>query len=181
MRNPIPIAQFTRAFQPRKSLESQNAWYLYVEVFWWGILFGIAQAFLPVFIIRMGGTDTHVGLLSALPALVVALFSIPGSRLVERETKPHSVLLISVAFLRVVYLGIGLVPLLLLTNRADAVVALVGLLSIGTAIATVAFTVMFGRAVRPENRPHVVSTRNVLVGIAGTGIAYAGHGFGCPW
>lgn len=174
MRNPLPISQFTRAFQPRKTLEAQNAWYLYVEVFWWGILFGIAQAFLPVFTIRLGGTDTHVGLLSALPALVITLFSIPGSRLVERETKPLSVLLISVAFVRIGYLAIGIVPLLLLSNRADFVVLLFGVLSIGTAIATVAFTVMFGRAVRPEIRPHVVSTRNVLVGIAGTGIAYLG-------
>jgi MFS family permease len=36
---------------------------------------------------------------------------------------------------------------------------------------------MFGRAVRAEERPHVISTRNVLVGISGIAVAFFGGKF----
>lgn len=181
MNNPLqslPLARVTRAFTPGSSPESQNIWNLYIEVFWWGLLFGVAQAFLPVFTIRAGGTNTHVGLLSALPALVSTVFSIPASRLVEREKKPLNVLQISAFLNRFGYFAVGLIPLLVAEGgQANFIVAFVGLLSIANAVALVAFTTMFGRAVPPQARPHVISTRNVLVGIAGIAAAFFGGKF----
>lgn len=181
MNNPLqslPLERVARALTPGTSPESQNIWNLYVEVFWWGLLFGVAQAFLPVFTLRAGGTNIHVGLLSALPALVSTLFSIPASRLVEREKKPLNVLLISAFLNRFGYFAVGLLPMLVAaSSQANLIVAFVGLLSIANAVALVAFTTMFGRAVPPHARPHVISTRNVLVGIAGIGAAFFGGKF----
>lgn len=165
------------AFKPRQSLDAQNAWNLYGDVAWFGLLFGVAQAFLPILAIRLGGTDTHVGLLSALPALAAIFFSIPGSRLVEREKKPLSVLLITVTFNRVGYLALAIVPFLPEANRADALIAFVALLTIPSAMAGVAFTTMFSHAVRAEDRPRVVSTRNILIGITSTAAALLGGRF----
>jgi cyanate permease len=73
------------ALKPRTTLEAQNAWNLYGDIAWFGVLAGVANAFLAVFTIRVGGSDTHVGLLSALPALISIFASLPGSRLVERK------------------------------------------------------------------------------------------------
>lgn len=180
MNNPLQsprLARVTRAFLPDSSRDAQNIWYLNVEVFWWGMLFSVANAFLAVFTIRAGGTDTHVGLLSALPALVSTLFSIPASRLVERERKPLRVLQISAFLNRLGYFAVGLVPLFIGQGPANFIVAFVGLLSIANAVSIVAFTTMFGRAVRAEERPHVISTRNVLVGISGIVVAFFGGKF----
>lgn len=164
-------------FKPRTTLESQNVWNLYADIAWFGVLAGIANSFLAVFTIRVGGSDTHIGLLSALPALIGIFASIPGSRLVERETKPLSVLMITAILNRLGYLGIALVPFCLVTNQADAIVVLVALLTIPGAIANVAFTTMFGQAVRPEHRARVVSIRNVWIGVASTLVAFLGGKF----
>ncbi len=165
------------AFKPRTTLEKQNAWNLYADIAWYGVLAGIANSFLAVFTIRVGGSDTHVGLLSALPALISIFFSIPGSRLVERETKPLSVLILTAFLNRSGYLLIALVPFFFWTNAADVIVILVALLTIPAAIANVAFTTMFGKAVPPENRAHVVSIRNVWIGITSTLVALLGGKF----
>lgn len=168
------IKRVRMMFQPRPTIESQNQWNLYGDIAWFGVLNGVVGSFLSVFILRLGGSDTHVGLLSSLPALVAIFFSIPGSRWVERERKPLSVLLITGTLNRVGYLAIALVPFFLVSNAADGVVVLVGLLSIPVAVANVAFTTMFARAVQPENRARVVSIRNVWIGITSTATALIG-------
>ncbi|MBI3914339.1 MAG: MFS transporter [Chloroflexi bacterium] len=158
----------TRAFAPRQTIDRQNAWHLYGDIAWFGVLFAVAQSFLSVFTIRLGGSDTHVGLLSSLPALVTIFASIPGSRLVERENKPLPVLVNTAILNRVGYLAIGLMPFFVLTHRADIVIVLFGLLTIPGAMANVAFTTLFAHAVKTEDRPHIVSVRNILLGITTT-------------
>ena len=166
-----------QVFQSPKTVESQNAWNLYGDIAWFGVLSGIVQSFLSVYVIRLGGSDTHVGLLTALPALVGIFFSIPGSRLLERESKPLSVLLITGSLNRLGYLVIALLPFILVTHAADGVVFIIVLLSIPVAVANVAFTTMFGQAVKPEDRARVVSIRSVWIGITSTLIALIGGKF----
>lgn len=163
--------------KPRTTLEAQNAWNLYGDIAWFGVLAGIANSFLAVFIIRVGGSDTHVGLLSSLPALISIFASLPGSRLVEREKKPLSVLVLTAILNRLGYLAIALVPFFFLTRAADAIVILVALLTMPGAIANVAFTTMFAQAVPPENRARVVAIRNVWIGIVSTITAFIGGKF----
>ncbi|MBI3538610.1 MAG: MFS transporter [Chloroflexi bacterium] len=170
-------SRMRNVFAPRASLDAQNAWNLYGDIFWFGVLFAVWQSFLSVFTIRLGGSDTHVGLLAALPALAAIFASIPGSRLVEREKKPLSVLLRAGALHRVGFLAIGFAPFFFAGNRADVVIIVFGLASVASAIANVAFTTMFARAVQPADRPRVVSLRNVLLGIATTATALIGGHF----
>jgi len=155
-------------FKPGESVEEKNHWYLYSEIGWYGILFGIAQAFLGVFVIRLGGSDAHVGLVTALPAIIVALVSLPGSRLVERETKPPRLVVRMVFLQRIGYLFIALVPALFVAHRADVIVVLVGLLTVPLAVAAVSFTALFARTVSPPHRARVISIRNVWFGVAQT-------------
>lgn len=165
------------AFKPRTTVESQNAWNLYGDIAWYGVLAGVVTSFVSVFTIRLGGSDTQVGLLSALPAFVIIFVSMPGSVFVERETRPNSVLLISGVLYRAGYLAMGLLPLFLVTETAWGVVILATLLTIPQSIANIAFTTMFAAVVRPEKRAHIVSVRNVLIGITSTATALIGGKF----
>lgn len=175
-RIPIP-RRVTRnvltALEPRRTLEAQNAWNLYGDIAWYGILSGIVSSFLAVFTIRLGGTDTQVGLLSALPALVAIFVSIPGARFVERETSSLSVLIITAIAHRIGYLLLALLPIFFITESAWIVVAITGLQTIPQAVANVAFTDMFARTVKTEHRARVVSVRNILIGITSTASAFA--------
>lgn len=166
-----------RSLKPPPTLDSRNARNLYADIAWFGVLSGISGAFLSVFILRVGGSDFHVGLLSALPAFVTFLASIPGSRLVEHESKPLSVLVTTAVLSRLGYLAIALSPFFFMAKRADVIVAIVGLMTVPTAVFNVAFTTMFGQAVKPHNRAQVVSIRNVWVGITSTAIAFIGGKF----
>ena len=165
------------AIKPPTTVESQNEWNLYGDIAWFGILSGIVNSFLSVFAIRVGASDTHIGLLSALPALIAIFASIPGSRIVERQNEPLTVTLITGALNRLGYLGIALIPFFFLNNQADAIVVMVALLTIPGAIANVAFTTMFGQAVSAANRARVVSIRNVWIGITSTLAAFLGGKF----
>lgn len=161
------------ALKPRESVESQNAWNLYGDIAWYGVLAGISSSFLSVFTLRLGGTDTMVGLLSALPALVTMVFSIPGGRYVEkRQLLP--VLLITGVLTRAGYFAIGLLPSFFSSFRAEGVVLFTTLLTIPAAISNVAFATLFARTVPIDRRAHVVSVRNVLLGITSTAAALLG-------
>ena len=161
-------------FQSGQTLDEKNARALYGDIAWFGVLSGIVSSFLSVFIIRLGGTDVHVGLVSAIPALAAIFMSIQASRMVEREKKPLSVLNISAVVNRFGYFLIALVPFVFATNRADAVVGVYALFMMAGGVANIAFTTMFGQAVKPDKRAQVVSIRNVLIGITSTLAAFFG-------
>lgn len=164
-------------WRPGSTVDARNTRFLYADIAWFGVLSGIAGSFLSVFIIRIGGSNLHIGFLAALPALITFFVSIPGGRLVERERKPQSVLIGSALLNRLGYLAIALVPLVFTLYQADAIVWIVALLTIPAAIFNVAFTTMFGRAVKPERRAHVVTVRNIWVGIVCTAVAFIGGKF----
>ncbi len=158
-------------------MDAQNAWALYGDGAWYGVLTGVAGAFLTVFVIRVGGSDLHVGLLSALPALITFLVSLEGSRLVERERTPPSILIITALLNRFGYLIIALVPLLLTDHRADAIVLTAGFLTVPGAIFNVAFVAAFAGAVSAAQRARVLSNRSIALGLTSTLVALIGGKF----
>jgi hypothetical protein len=58
--------------------EEANTRYLYQEIAWWGVLSGLASSFLSVFVLRLGGSNVLIGLLTSLPALITILWLIPA-------------------------------------------------------------------------------------------------------
>ena len=163
--------QVLTALKPRKTSEDQNIWNLYGDIAWFGVLFGVVNTFLSVYTLRLGGTDTQVGLLTALPALVAIFVSLPGARVVEKERRPLSVLIVTAILHRAGYFAIALLPFFFFIHQAWAVVIFSALLTIPQAIANIAFTTMFARVVKPEKRAQVVAIRNVLIGITSTATA----------
>jgi len=66
-----------QVFRRRETVEEQNIWNLYLDVAWWGVLSGITSTFVSVFAIRLGASNTLVGLLVSLPALINVFWLIP--------------------------------------------------------------------------------------------------------
>ena len=60
----------------------RNAFYLVLEIFWAAAL-GAAANFNTPYVIRLGATNTDVGLLTAIPALVAILVSIPAGSFLQ--------------------------------------------------------------------------------------------------
>lgn len=152
-----------QVFRRRATVEEQNNWNLYLDIAWFGVLNGIATTFVSVFAIRLGASNTLVGLLVSLPALVNIFWLIPAARIIERQRRRLPIIVLTGFLQRLGYLLIALVPFVLRTHRPEALVALVALLTIPAAMSSVAFTSLIADVVPLDKRAHVISIRNVLL------------------
>ena len=157
-----------QVFRRRETVEEQNIWNLYLDVTWWGVLSGITSTFISVFAIRLGASNTLVGLLVSLPALINIFWLIPSARIIERQRRRLPNIVLTGFLQRLGYLLIALMPFVLHTHRPEVLVALVALVTFPTAMASVAFTSLLADVVPIGKRAQVVSTRNVLVSIIST-------------
>ena len=157
-----------QVFRRRETVEEQNNRNLYLDVTWFGVLSGITSTFVSVFAIRLGASNTLVGLLVSLPALINIFWLIPSARIIERQRRRLPIIVLAGFLQRVGYLLIALMPFVLRTHRPEALVALVALITLPTATLSVAFTSLIAEVVPIGKRAQVVSTRNVLVSIIST-------------
>lgn len=89
----------------------RNAWNLSIEIFWAAILSGVAS-FNAMFAVRLGASNTDIGLLTSLPALVAILISLPAGRFLQTRKQRKPWILWSLAIHRTGYLVLALMPLL---------------------------------------------------------------------
>ena len=157
-----------QVFRRRETVEEQNNRNLYLDVTWFGVLSGITSTFVSVFAIRLGASNTLVGLLVSLPALINIFWLIPSARIIERQRRRLPIIVLAGFLQRVGYLLVALMPFVLRTHRPEALVALVALITLPTATLSVAFTSLIAEVVPIGKRAQVVSTRNVLVSIIST-------------
>ncbi len=159
--------------QPRETVEQQNAWRFYNEVIWWGVMTGVAGTFLSVYAIRLGASARLMGLLTALPALVTSLWSIPAGRFVEGQRHRVPVILTAAAFQRGGYLLVALMPFATFLRQADTLVLLAALVTLPTVLFNVAFTTLLADAVPPDKRARLVSLRSLLLTLVSTATSLA--------
>jgi MFS family permease len=157
-----------QVFRRRETVEEQNNWNLYLDVTWWGVLSGITSTFVSVFAIRLGASNTLVGMLVSLPALINIFWLIPSARIIERQRRRLPIIVLTGFLQRLGYLLIALMPFVLHVHRPEALVALVALITFPTAMASVAFTSLIADVVPTDKRAQVFSIRNVLVSTVST-------------
>lgn len=157
-----------QVFRRRETVEEQNNWNLYLDVIWFGVLSGITSTFVSVFAIRLGASNTLVGLLVSLPALINVFWLIPSARIIERQRRRLPIVVMAGFLQRLGYLLIALMPFVLRTHRPEALVALVALITFPTAMVSVAFTSLVAEVVPADKRAQVISIRNVLVSTVST-------------
>lgn len=151
--------------QEAPPLEEQatNFQHLYWDVAWYGVAFGSTLSFLPVFATRLGATGWQVGLLSAGPALVSILFTLPAGRWLETQPLGQAVTRTAL-WQRLGFFWLIPLPLFLPTSlQIWAVLGLTLLMAIpGTAL-MVGFNALLAATVPQEARGHVVGRRNSLL------------------
>ncbi len=142
-----------------------NFRHLYFDIAWYGILAASAMSFVSVYAARLGANAFQIGLLSAGPAVVNLLFTLPAGRWLEKQPLGPAIFW-TAAFQRIFYLL--WVPLPLLLGAQGQVWTLIGLTLVmavpGTALA-VGFNALFADAVPPEWRGYVVGIRNALLSV----------------
>lgn len=150
----------------RSALNHYNARQLYGDIFWFGVLAGSAQAFLAVYMARLGAAAFQVGLLTAAPAVVSLLVSLPAARWMEGR----SLIRVSTAtafWMRLGYLGLAVLPVLFSEAvQSWLIIALIVVMAVPGAALVIAFNSMFADVVPPDARARVVGRRNALLAVS---------------
>jgi len=157
--------RITTWLQYVRSPDERNALHLYGDIASFGIANGILGTFTSVFAIRLGASETLIGLLSSLPALINVVWQVPSARIVERAKQTRTVTVRSLFLQRIAYLLIALMPFFLIRYRAEAIVALITLAALPGALGSVAFTTLFADSVPADKRANVVSIRNMFLSL----------------
>jgi MFS family permease len=141
----------------------RNAWYLVLEIFWATFL-GAATTFNTAFAIRLGATDTLIGLLTSIPALLGILILIPAGRFLNKRKRSKPWLLGSLMLLRTGYLVIAILPWLkfLGINQGTILVFWLIFLSLPAHFFNVGFLPMLSETIPEHNRANVFTARNVI-------------------
>ena len=142
---------------------------LYADVFWFGVLAGSTLAFMAVYAARLDATSFQIGLLSAGPALVNLLFTLPAGRWLERHALLRSTFISSVLQRLGYVLLIGL-PWVFMsaTGQVWGMVWITLVMSVPGTLLAIAFNSTFAEVVPDEWRGQAVGWRNALVAVSVT-------------
>lgn len=139
--------------------------HLYWDVAWFGIVAGSSQAFLGVYVARLGATPLQMGLLNAGPALVGLLFTMPAG--VWLRQKPVGrVVFWSAVVMRIQFLLWAFLPgLLSPQGQVWSFVGMVLFFTVPATVLAIAFNAMYAAAVPVEYRHQVAATRNAILAL----------------
>jgi MFS family permease len=146
------------------AVQSANFFHLYWDVAWYGLAFGSTLSFLPVFATRLGAMGWQLALLTAGPALISLLFTLPAASWLEY--RPLGTAVTRTAFWqRLGFFFLIPLPLVLPASlQVWAVLLLTLLMAIpGTAL-MVGFNALLAATIPPAARGQVIGRRNALLG-----------------
>jgi MFS family permease len=161
----MTVLSLFRPARPVPAEHRANFFHLYLDIAWYGILSGSAISFLAVFATRQGADALQIGLLSAAPAIVNLIFTLPAGHWLQHRPINRTVFWTAV-WQRLFYLPWLFLPLFLAPQgQIWTLLTLILLMSIpGTALA-VGFNALFAATVPPEWRGHVAGIRNALLSL----------------
>lgn len=139
--------------------------HLFWDIAWMGIVAGSSQAFLGVYAARLGADAFQLGLLSAGPAAVGLIFTLPVGHWLNGRRMGNTVFWAAV-WSRLFFVLWLLFPVLLpAATQVWAYVLLVLVMTVPGTVLAVSFNAFYAAAVPPEWRGHVAGRRNAVLAL----------------
>ena len=152
-------------FQPKKPVPPELRrvfFHLYWDIAWFGILNGSTLSFLSIYATRLGADAFHLGMLSAGPAMVGLLFTLPAGRWLQHRPVGGTVFW-SAVLARLGYLLFALMALLLPpSQQVLSLILIVLVMTVPNTVLSIGFNALYASAVAPEWRAHVSGIRNAM-------------------
>ncbi len=140
---------------------------LYWDVLWFGILAGSTLAFQSVYAVRLGATGLQIGLISAGPAVIGLMFTLPSGRWMEGKS------LIKVSFKSSIWQRLGYLILVALPwifpspeGQVWGLIWTTLVMSVAGTVLAISFNAMFAGVLPPEWRAHAVGRRNIILAVS---------------
>ncbi|MBK8049500.1 MAG: MFS transporter [Anaerolineales bacterium] len=161
----MPVIRSFGATTPIPPEYRRNFHHLTADVAWFGLLAGTTIAFLGVYAAHIGATAFQIGLLTAGPALVNLIFTMPAGRWLHNRPIGPAVFGAAVAS-RLLFLVYALVPLLLPDPAQIHVMIIATLIfALPGVVLAIGFNALFAAAVPPEWRGVVAGRRNAMLSL----------------
>lgn len=167
----MPFAVYRRllaVFKPPFSITQQQRsiiFHLFMDIAWMGVVSGTVGSFLAVYAARMGASDTQVGLLNAVPAVINMLVGYPAGNWMRAKSLSRVVFWSAFAG-RIFYLPLALLPFFLSRpGQVEATLWITLAMSVPLTLLNVSFNSMFADVIPPHQRGYVVGGRNALLSI----------------
>jgi len=165
------LRRLTAWFQPTQPVPQEfrsNFSHFFLDIAWWGVLSGSAISFISIFITRQGALSWQIGLLSAVPAVVNLVITLPAGRWLHGRSMDRVVFWSALAN-RLFYMALIPLPWLLRpTDQVWATVWITLVMTVPGTVVAVAFNALFADAVPPQWRAYVVGTRNAILALVTT-------------
>ena len=167
---------FFRSSRPVPKELQGHLIHLYMDIAWFGILSGTTLAFQGVYAARQGASPQQIGLLSAIPALVSLMFSLPFGGWLGSKPIGQAVFW-SALLQRVFYLAFVFMPILLApAAQVWLIIALAFIMTIPGTGLTVGFNALFAEVVPLEWRGQIVGVRLAILAMVTTLFSFlSGH------
>ncbi|NLG50417.1 MAG: MFS transporter, partial [Chloroflexi bacterium] len=150
-----------RVFVPPQTTDERNAYFLCVEIVFASIL-SAAGSFNSAYVLRLGGSNALIGLMSSLPALLAMLVYIPSASFLERRTRYMPWLVGSLFISRVAFLFIALLPSFVHGALPEITAAILISTNIPSVFFSTAWSPLLSDVVPVRSRAAVLSLRSIL-------------------
>jgi MFS family permease len=151
--------------QPISEQLQSNFRHMYFDVAWYGIVNGGALSFLSIYAARLGANTTQIGLINAMPAIVILFLALPAGAWLEHHPIGNATFL-SALGQRIFYLFIAALPWLFGDKQQIQILILFTLLmSIPGSVISIGFNALFASAVPMRYRGVVAAKRNAILAI----------------
>jgi len=164
---PVQVLFRMNAFlaPPEAAALRANSWHLIHDVAWYGVLAASSMAFLSVFATRLGATPFQIALLTAGPAVVNLIGSIPFGHWLEGRSLVRTSYR-AANWTRAGYLALIALPALFApAGQIWTLIVLTLIMSVPGTLLAISFNALFADLVPPELRAQVVGRRNALLAV----------------
>ena len=141
---------------------------LYWDALWYGILAGSTIAFQAVYAARLGASGFQIGLLTAGPAIVNLIVTLPSGRWLEGKSFIRASFRSSI-WQRLGYVFLVALPWLFASSSSGQIWGLIWItliMSVAGTVLAIAFNALFAEVLPAEWRAHAVGRRNILLAVS---------------
>ena len=144
-----------------RSTEHRNILYLYGEVVFAGAL-AAAGSFDSAFVLRLGGSNALIGLLSSLPALLAIFLYLPSARVLERRANGMPWIVGGLLLSRVTYLLIFALPFVLSRRLPELTSTLLVAMTVPAVFFSTGWSPLLADVVPRQSLASVLAWRSIL-------------------
>ena len=142
-----------------------NLIHYYWDIGWWGLYAGTLMPFLSVYAVRSGASNEQIGLLTAAPAAITLLLSLPVGRWARRFS-PKRATVVSVFIQRGMMILFPFLPWLLPPEaQVTGILVITAVIAIPNTVTAISFNQLLMDAIPPEYRAMLVGNRIAIFSI----------------